>query len=86
MINMFFVKSDCSYHSKQINNIFIVSQSPFSLARTYCHSHLTRNGDFIRSPIIRHISKGEQVKDMILIRFQLRRQYNIFKVSNKFCI
>jgi len=51
----------------------------------YCHSHLTGNGDFIRSPIItRHISKGEQVKDMILIRLQLRRQYNIFKVSKSF--
>ena len=84
---MFFIQSDCSYHSKQINNIFIVSQSPFSLALMYCHSHLTRNGDFIRSPIItRHISKGEQVKDMILIKLQLRRQYNIYKVSKKVCI
>jgi len=24
MINMFFIQSDCSYHSKQINSIFIV--------------------------------------------------------------
>ena len=62
MINMvitFLGQSDYAYLAMQFNNTFIVSQSPFPLAVTYGHLHVTSNGGFLTSPMPQYVSKGE---------------------------
>ena len=67
-IMTFFGQSNYLQHAKQFNSTFIVSQSPFSLDGTQGHSHVTPLQGFPQISTLRHISKGEQVKDLILIR------------------
>ena len=68
-----------------VSNNSVVSQSPFC---GWCMGSLTCDSYFFRSPTPRHISKREQVRDLILIRFIIFKhvlEMNIAESSFTLC-